>query len=342
MKHTYYANLDIAKSVLALLVVSLHVFLGAVNPRLYPVLNPVTRLAVPTFFILSSYFFFRKVNKTPKHMVGKLLINAERRYIELYMFWLIVLLPITLRADQGLFSSVKQFLTQLLLNSTFADSWYIMALILAIPIVFGLSRFCNNYILGAFGLVTNVLCMLLTNYANTDIGINIANYWYALPVRLYPYQAFTVAILWVVVGKLFADNNLKVTKRSLWKVGLGISFIGLYAEQYLVLHMGWNKNGDSFLMLIPTCIFLFGLISTMSAGRSSGLWLHAFATVTYCLHGSLLRVVNMLAAPLHYQIVNNFDRLAVWFIVILTCALATLVITRLETFKGLHWLHFAH
>lgn len=341
-QHHYYANLDIAKTVLALLVVTLHVFLNSPNPKLYPLLNPVTRIAVPTFFILSSYFFFRKIKGV--NWTGRVsyLRHAELRYIGLYVFWFVVLLPITLIADRGMISSGRQFVTQLLFNSTFADSWYIMALILGIPIILILTKLFGNYGALIISIFANGLALFTTNYANTVLGLRVMKHWYALPITIYPYQAFPVALLWIVIGKLFADEQVRVNRVHLWRLGAVCSIIALYIEQQIVLHMHWDIHGDAFFMLIPTCFFVFGLLISMGKGRISSLWLHAFATVTYCLHGSLIRVANIIAMHMHFQMTTNLNHLVVWILIILTCTLVTLVLTKLASFKPLKWLRFAY
>ena len=51
----YYPSLDILKAALALFFVAIHT--GILNDSLYPIL----RIAVPSFFIISGFFAFRKI-----------------------------------------------------------------------------------------------------------------------------------------------------------------------------------------------------------------------------------------------------------------------------------------
>lgn len=58
MRH--FDSLDLLKFVLSLMVVLIHV-----NPfpsTAMPYIMPVLRLAVPLFFVISSFFFFRKID----------------------------------------------------------------------------------------------------------------------------------------------------------------------------------------------------------------------------------------------------------------------------------------
>ena len=85
------AIFDIVKFIMALMVVAIH-------SSLFPmVLYPWLRLAVPMFFIISSYFFFGNLRKveTDKEK-NKRLWKYVKRNLILYGFWFVVLLPYTL------------------------------------------------------------------------------------------------------------------------------------------------------------------------------------------------------------------------------------------------------
>lgn len=84
-----YDVLDLTKLVLSIMIVAIHT-------SLFPnILYPWLRLAVPLFFIISSFLLFSKVNNvslTEKDIVVK---NYIIRQLKLYLFWFIILLPLT-------------------------------------------------------------------------------------------------------------------------------------------------------------------------------------------------------------------------------------------------------
>ena len=86
---------DVLKFVLSILIVSTHtsLFEGYITP--------LVRLAVPAFFMISGYFFFSKINSCDS-------IEKQRAYLKksvshnlkLYLFWFILLLPLTTRVKE--------------------------------------------------------------------------------------------------------------------------------------------------------------------------------------------------------------------------------------------------
>ena len=103
-KRKYFPLLDLLKWICALFVVSLHCFpkgIGAPSTDVVtpgnPIpmyigqafLHPVLRIAVPVFFIISSFLLFRKINQNPENkwdLIGKFVI----RTVLLYLFWYLV------------------------------------------------------------------------------------------------------------------------------------------------------------------------------------------------------------------------------------------------------------
>ena len=80
---------DIVKFILSLLVLAIH-------STLYPmVLYPWLRIAVPLFFMMSSYFLFSKLREASKDNHRAILRKFVVRNLQLYLCWFIILLPIT-------------------------------------------------------------------------------------------------------------------------------------------------------------------------------------------------------------------------------------------------------
>lgn len=144
-------SFDLSKLILSLLVITIHI------PLLSDYLNPIARIAVPLFFMMSSYFFFGKINAAPKQERSNALKQFLLRNIKLYVFWFIVLLPITLYlrnyfAD-GFLTGLLRFLQDLLFYSTFRASWYITALCISVTIICFLSNKISNRVLLAISFV---------------------------------------------------------------------------------------------------------------------------------------------------------------------------------------------
>ena len=134
--------IDVAKFALSILIVVIHI---SPIESLNPVLRPFLRTAVPLFFLISAYLFFKKYGEA--ETIEKKIARIERyvkRNLQLYFFWLIVLLIPTLSYRQwfsdGLLSGLFWALHSFLFGSTFIASWYIMASIIATLIIVVASR----------------------------------------------------------------------------------------------------------------------------------------------------------------------------------------------------------
>ena len=117
-------NVDIMKIILSIFVVLIHaeVDMG--------ILTPFLRIAVPLFFITSSYFFFQKFYLSNDRK--KVILNFLKRNMILYGIWFIILLPVTLPGrdwfEDGILLGMIRFLQSFFFNGTFRASWYLMAL----------------------------------------------------------------------------------------------------------------------------------------------------------------------------------------------------------------------
>ena len=246
---------DALKIVLAVFIVVIHT-----TPVNF-ILRPIFRLAVPLFFIMTSYFFFLKqkqLNSNEEKKTG--LLKFVKRYLILYLFWFIVLLPITVIVrkwyiiDNGTFIRVLQCF---LFGSTFRASWFLMASLLSVIFVWCVSKKISNSCLIGLGLFFYIFCCLFSNYydmISNDVLIDIYKKYVLVFKR--PYNSFPVAMLFVVVGKLFAENSVIVSNKKILLFLLA-SILALYAEFYLVQNYSHVTNDDCFFSLIPFSILLF-------------------------------------------------------------------------------------
>ena len=93
------AKYDFLKFFLSLLVLAIH-------SALYPmILYPWLRIAVPLFFIMSSYFVFSKLCTASADAQKDVLKMFIGRNIKLYLCWFILLLPITIYIRKEIYFS---------------------------------------------------------------------------------------------------------------------------------------------------------------------------------------------------------------------------------------------
>lgn len=124
MPHTIkikYDSIDVLKFILSFLIIQIH------TEFYFIWMKPYVRLAVPIFFIISAFFFFRR-NPGKEQLIGYI-----KRLSILYLFWFIVWGLYFVYANRAIVFSSQGFvfiLRSLVFGSTFAASWYIAASII--------------------------------------------------------------------------------------------------------------------------------------------------------------------------------------------------------------------
>ena len=331
-------SVDVAKFVLSIMIVTIH--LGPI-PSLDPYIKPLLRMAVPLFFLISAFFFFSKYEA--ENVLERKINRLERyvkRNLQLYLFWLIVLLVPTISYrkwfDDGVLMGIFHAIRDFVFGSTFIASWYIMASIIATVAIVVASRYLSNKYLVVLSSVTYCACCLLSNYGNAPF---VASHYDALYFAFQEgYNSFWVALFWVVVGKVLAENKqkaLQIGKGYLWAaffVGVAI----IYLEQIAVLRGGWAVADDCYFGLAIVCIPLFLLIMRANVSCRVASFLRNASIVTYCLHATL----NWLL--IHFTFVSTWHPFAIFVIVLAFSWLLTIAVMGLEKHSGLSWLKYSH
>ncbi len=290
----YHGAIDIAKSFFSFCILALH---SAAFPSYY---YPIFRLAVPFFFLASSYFLFLKVqNASNPASVIKAYIW---RNLKLYLIWFLLLLPITLLVRNWFHGSflwgLLRFVRSFLFGSTFIASWYIMATIWGTLIIYGLSKKLEIKLCIFLSIPLYALCCLFTNYGgllnSTDLGQAFSKYY-----QLFfgsPASGFPAALVWIAMGKYFAQTPsqaLPSRKKTLF--ALFGSLCLFIAEVILVETSGWRKADDCYITLIPVSFFLFALLLQSKITISFGKSLRKICTLTFVTHASFKPCLSYIA-----------------------------------------------
>lgn len=331
-------SVDVAKFVLSIMIVTIHL---SPFPSLDPYIMPMLRVAVPLFFLISAFFFFGKYHAeiTIEGKIGRL-ERYVKRNLQLYFFWLIVLLLPTLSYrkwfDAGLLMGIFHAMRDFVFGSTFIASWYIMASIIATVAIAVASRYLGNKCLVALSLVTYCACCLLSNYGNAPF---VASHYDALYFAFQEgYNSFWVALFWVVAGKILAENKQKVLqlgKGYLWATFF-VGVVIIYLEQITVLRGGWAVADDCYFGLAIVCVPLFLLIIRANVSCKMASFLRNASIVTYCLHATL----NWLLV--HFTFASAWHPFTIFAIVLALSWFLTAAIMHLEKCSRLSWLRYSH
>jgi surface polysaccharide O-acyltransferase-like enzyme len=291
------AKYDLIKFFLSLLVLAIH-------STLYPmVLYPWLRIAVPLFFIMSSYFVFVKIREASVEQHKIIIKKFVIRNLQLYFCWCIILLPITLyiRKDVwfagSFFENILTILKSIFFGSTFVASWFIMATIIGVLIIYLLSKLLRkDYLVFLISLFAFCVVTLVSSYkdiiADTFVFTAINKY---IDIFGGLVCSFPAALFWVFIGKLFAEQKIKMKSRSLLISLIICSCIALFVEWKFVISLDGSYNNDSYFMLAPLCILLFlGVEKIKPIYWKNSVYFKRASTIIYVVHGSLLPVVSKL------------------------------------------------
>lgn len=123
------SSVDIAKLVMAILVVGIHTEPFHANIWLDRGFGLLTRLCVPFFFITSAYFFF-KGRRSLKNYLGRIIL--------LYVFWSLIYLPFDFSELNTM--SLPQILRRYLWDGNEHALWYLQGSVIGVVIVYGLRK----------------------------------------------------------------------------------------------------------------------------------------------------------------------------------------------------------
>ena len=328
--------LDLTKYILSFMIVAIHL-------ELWPnILYPWLRLAVPLFFMISSYILFCNFNSANEELKKKYIKNYIKRNLQLYLFWFIVLLPITVlvRLDwfrHGIIGFVKH-IPNILFSSTFVASWFIIGAVWAVVILY-LTRKVNWKILLLIFSFVYLICCIRSSYGYL-LGAkvwSIINSYEAVFTN--PVFSFPVATFWMFIGKLFADSRVKNIRKSSALIFLALSAACLWIEWRVVIHLGGLNNNDCYFMLPPVCVCIFALIKDIQIELTHSKILRTISTVTYPLHSSIIVVVSSVLA--RYCEIIDYTWIK-YIIVVFVCHIATLIILKFEKIKCFKFLKFSH
>ena len=331
---------DVLKIILSVFVVGIHTM---------PILfwfRPALRMAVPLFFMMSSYFFFLKQSKI-SDLEGKR--NAYwlfvKRIVWLYLFWTIILLPYIAYSGEWhnlSFVTFLKILKSFFFSGTFSASWYLTSTIISVSIIWYLSKYFSNRVLLFVGLITYIFCCLTSNYLVLYEKLPASVILYKSYAFMFgkPCNSFLSAMLFVEIGKIFAENKIFLANRRLL-VLFFVSLLLLFVEAELIRHFKLNLSkvdysDDCFFFLVPLCVSLFMLLGqnfisipfkTMALRHSS--------TIVYCSHFTISSILCSL--------VSSFQRgLLLFSAVLLISLLICILICLLEKNRYFGWLKYAH
>lgn len=263
-----------------------------------------------------------------------------KRSALLYLFWFVAMLPFTIDIRHRLHLScdVGSMLYSAFTGSTFVASWFIMACMIGVTIIFMLRKhlvFATVLSLAAF-----LLCCEQSSYYGAFNGFNA---WFVSVFPKYsPVTSFPASLLWICVGAWCAKiPKEKEGKGVFWGVVTVVGLFMLIAEHYWVTKMHWQRLNDCYLSLMVVCPALFMWVKQLPPIYYKGsLWLRHATVITYCMHGSI--AFGLLPVMAKHHISQPLQGVVVFLITMAAVSVASWLILSLSKVKGFKWLKVSY
>lgn len=257
-------------------------------------LEPLLSIAVPCFFIISSYLFWHKISDK-KQLPGST-AKFVKRNLRLYIFWFIVLIvPTTFinrwfAGDISVTSQLIQILRDFLFWELFPASWFLMALPLGMLIIsFLINRInANNFVLAIIALFAYFICWMdHFSWGNTIIDSILSNIKIVIP---HLSNSFVIAIPYIVIGKLLAECNWERKHFSWLPFIIGLSFIFLFIERTFYNEIHYEGLYFS-IPLLSASIFIY-ILQIKEKEKKDLQLLRRTSVIIYCSHKTIAILLN--------------------------------------------------
>lgn len=299
-------NLDLAKWICSLLIIIIHTApfekLPIVN---FYITNVLARVAVPLFFAISGYLFFRKITFEN----GKITRNSENVscliryvwhltiiYVAASVFYLLYKIPMWYSIDWWGFHALKDYLSSFFLSGSEYHLWYILASIYGIILFYILLSFIRLDVMKYLCIVGWVIECLLYSYSWIGIdNISILN-WLTSHFSVCFDAAFR-AIPLMGIGLLCAvrpAEKCSITPPL-------ITFVAVIIEASCLFFFSPNEGKYSYILMTPlfTYFMLQCLLSVdfQFKNRSIPKWMRDTSLIIYIVHPMVIYLLDLIGMP---------------------------------------------
>ena len=329
LQNRIISGLDVMKFVMAILIVDVHVkgYLLFPIPIQNNLIHPIESLTVPTFFVISSFLFFRKT-RDAEHQL-RLVLHFAKRLALLYVFWCLLWSPIIFLQKEYFHPMtiwVPLFLLRdFFLGSMFDASWFLGALLVGVPMVWCLSCLFKKDILVI--IVPLIASLYLQNLDNFPEELCAFYYWYN--TFELPQLSFMGGLLWIAVGYLLANK-----KNIAWMNCVSNKWAWII---FLVCFV-W-KSYFPVIQLLPN---VFCVVALFIAAYTLKVPEHPKLYRRFRTYSILFYVINDCFKKIPKQLFGWENGPLLFVVTLAFCFLVSELIMRMKDVKGFGWLRYAY
>ena len=344
-----YNSIDILKLITSFFVIMIHIsiFFDYNHYLNLFTANGLSRLAVPLYFLVSAFFFYKKNVNLDKASQKQGLINYTKRMLILYFGWFIICLPKTIFErffnERTLVINLFQFIKSFFLTSTFSGSWFLMSCIFSAWFVFfiinlKLKKANTENILIIISVACYLLCVVTSAYGNLFYKIGMGNlyenivFWFTKP-----YTSILVGVPYFTLGRYIAKNDPHLTRVDKM---LCVAFLTLFfVEVFITNKFNLQFSSDCYLMLLPCTYLLFVLIKDIKIElKINPVVLRNTSTIVFFSHFIWIFAIEIFEKVFSISI-NSICR---FFIVSFLCLLTSGIFIKLRKIKIFNWLGYLY
>lgn len=356
-----YRAIDIAKFVMAILVVAIHVrpFTGQ-TAFVYD--DIIARIADPLFFQITAFLFFEKIfaqisGDLRQGMSWRMLGHYMKRILALYTAWFVIYAPVVLPRTWQECGNIRGMLLALLkkywLSGYYGAMWFMTALLLAMPLVFILTKYLGSRLCLLLSAPWFLLTVARMEYCSITDGWQVAGYFDSAIYGIFGWygNGLTYGFFFCTLGMWIAYKRTlggqKNDSRDFALPSL-ISFLLLIIESYVIRDKGLGQSFGAMFFLIPTSYFLLQWLLNVDfwekPGEKARIW-----TDQICAH---MRRLSILIFTIHYGVMEGLQYMVgkyttyVWnatvlyfVVLVVTIVLAELILLAQKKIKWLHILY---
>lgn len=318
-------GLDVVKFIMAILIVDIHVkgTLNLPSSILNNIIFPIEEMAVPLFFIISAFLFFRKLRTVDDK--NKTFLHFEKRICTLYFFWIIIWSPIILIQKSyhhyPILKAIELFFKDFFFGYVFDASWFLGALIIGIPIIFILSKILKKEIL--ILILPLIIYLYITYQQFLPENWKLIYNWYNDFKN--PNLSFPGGLLWISIGYLMSNESLikwikNLNNKMTWSISLILFVLSIFIPFMNILCI--------------TSIFISSYTLELPEKPQLYKRLRIYSILFYVIHDCFKKIPKQLFGLENGPIL--------FLITIIFCFLASEIIIRMSSLKGFKWLKYAY
>lgn len=329
-------SLDILKFISAISIIGLHCFRFNIATYDYWYIC-ANRFGVPCFFIISSFLLFRKKLKWEN------IILFIKRIAKLYLFWFIATIPLTIYSrfianhTLSLEEKIINFIHTTIWSASFSGSWYLMALIQGVLIIFFLKKYLPNSLIIFISLLIYFIPCIAASYNFLFTENSYITKFISLftTIIFRPYHCFPAGLIYISIGMCIAENYYKIISNMSYKKGIFLILTSIslwFIENYYIYEAsnGFRADSDAFFSLIPlsTSLILITLyLNTKISINFNTCLIREMSTIMYFSQFAFIFILSKL------QRINvlPISNITLYFLVIFSTIILTYILRSLRT-----------